>query len=135
MKPYISLSYIFSLLLHLSESAPLEVSLFVCVIFPLRSGVLQVVSRATDLWPLITTIAERTRLNQLQNGLTGLKKASESQYNELKKSTKVNFSNLDTEIATLKRQKETIVQQLAILTGEIQKRNPHVNPRDSSSNE
>lgn len=52
---------------------------------------------------------KRTRLNQLQDGLTTLKKSTKFQYNELKKANEAKANQTDAEIATLKRQNEAIV--------------------------
>lgn len=56
-------------------------------------------------------MAEGTRLNQLQDGLTALKKSTNSQYH-----------NLKTELLASKRQTDSTVQEIDLII-ELQKKN------------
>ncbi|XP_035548740.1 uncharacterized protein LOC118349222 [Juglans regia] len=67
-------------------------------------------------------MAEGTRINQLQESLSGLKKSTESQ-----------LQTLETEVLALKRQSDAVVHQLAALTVEIQKKNAENPNREESS--
>lgn len=57
---------------------------------------------------ILQTMAEGTRLKELQDGLNALKKTTDSQY-----------ETLETEKLVLKRQVDTVIQQLTVVTGEL----------------
>ncbi|KAF5447657.1 hypothetical protein F2P56_033191, partial [Juglans regia] len=69
-------------------------------------------------------MAEETRLNQLQDGLTALKKSTDSQ-----------MKTLETEMLALKKQSDSVMQQLTALTVELQKKNSNYGRGESSNNQ
>lgn len=67
-------------------------------------------------------MAEGMRLNQLQDGLNGFKKTTESQ-----------LMTLEVEMLAIKKQLDSMVQQLAALTLGLKKKNNEHQQEDSTS--